>query len=135
MSRSYVTWKAFYSVGCKELGHQHRVLLGIINDLYAAVDDEAEPQVILALLDRLAQYTLTHFEREEELMRQIHFADYAAHKMIHDAMKAKTAQLRQNWKATQGAEVLIYLKNWWVNHICGRDKEYAAVLAPMASSV
>jgi hemerythrin-like metal-binding protein len=117
-------------VGNKELDSQHKMLLGLVNDLYADMyQGPADHQAMAGLLDRLVRYTHTHFAREEELMRARHFPDYAAHKVIHDLMKIKTAQLRQDWESVNRAEVLKFLKNWFVDHICGTDKQYAPFLA------
>ena len=124
MREPYITWKDFYSVGCKELDHQHRLLLGIVNDLYEAVISNADQQAVRAILDRLVDYTAIHFSREEELMEEHRFPSLEAHKILHNSLKTKTLQLRHNWTTAGRTEVLKYLKSWWLNHICQCDKEY-----------
>ena len=125
MSLPYVVWREFYSVGNQEFDQQHKALLKIVNDLFTAAGADADHQIVRDGLERLYQYTLSHFEQEERLMRQARFPDYAAHKAIHDLMREETGRLRRTWTSTTGAELLTYLKNWWLNHICAKDKQYA----------
>jgi hemerythrin len=132
MTLPYVVWKEFYSVGNQELDQQHKALLKMINDLFTAAGGNAGRQVIEDVLDRLCQYTRTHFQREESLMWQARFPEYAAHKAVHDLMRAETDRLRQAWTDTTGAELLTFLKEWWLNHICAEDKRYAPFLTQEA---
>jgi hemerythrin len=134
MSLPYVVWREFYSVGNEELDQQHKALLKIINELFTAAGEDTDRQAVRHVLDGLFQYTLTHFEREERLMRQARFPDYAAHKAIHDLMRAETDRLQQTWTSTTGAELLTFLKNWWLNHICAKDKQYAPFMTQEACS-
>ena len=132
MGLPYVVWQEFYSVGNEELDQQHKVLLKIINDLFTTAGESNRCQAMPDVLERLFQYTLTHFEREEQLMRQVRYPEYAAHKASHDLMRAETERLRQTWTTTTGAKLLTFLKNWWLNHICAKDKQYAPFLTQEA---
>ena len=125
MSVTFITWKEFYSVGCRELDDQHKRVLGIINDLYAALQSGREREEIKGLLDRLVQYTMDHFQREEELMEERGYPEVAQHKTIHVQMTQKTIDLRKCFGAVSGQDLLVFLKEWWVNHICGVDKQYS----------
>ena len=63
-----IAWKDYYSVGDESLDAQHKQLLGIINELYGAIEQGADRLAVRPILDRLLQYTLTHFKHEEEVM-------------------------------------------------------------------
>jgi hemerythrin len=125
MPATFITWKEFYSVGCQELDDQHQQVLGIINDLYGALQGGREREEIKGLLDRLVQYTEGHFQREEELMEERGYPDAAQHRTVHEQMTQKTVDLRKRFGAVRGQDLLVFLKEWWVNHICGADKQYS----------
>jgi hemerythrin len=131
MAVKFITWKEFYSVGCRELDDQHKQILGIINDLYAALQSGREREEIKGLLDRLVQYTMDHFQREEELMEERGYSEVAQHRTVHEHMTQKTIDLRKRFGAVSGQDLLVFLKEWWVNHICGTDKQYSPYMEPV----
>lgn len=131
MPVTFITWKEFYSVGCRELDDQHKQILGIINDLYSVLQSGRERDEIKGLLDQLVQYTMDHFQREEELMEEWGFPEVAQHGTIHEHMARKTIDLRKRFGTVRGQELLVFLKEWWINHICGIDKQYSAYMEPV----
>ena len=132
MSVKFITWKEFYSVGCRELDDQHKQILEIINDLYSLLQsNEAEPVAVEGLLDRLVQYVVDHFQCEEEWMKESGYPELAEHKSHHERLSEKTLALCHRIDADTGHELLGFLKQWWVDHICGADKQYSAYMKPV----
>jgi len=71
-----------------------------------------------ALAD-LSYYTETHFADEEVLMLAGNFPGYKQHKLLHDDMALRTAELVEQFRVSRGdfsVEVLSFLKKWWQNH-------------------
>jgi len=128
MPATFITWKEFYSVGSRALDGQHRQILGIINDLYTASQSGTEREEIKGLLDRLVQYTVDHFQREEELMKECGYPELAQHKNMHQRVTEKTIDIRKHFGRVSGQELLACLKEWWLNHICGTDRQYGPYL-------
>jgi hemerythrin-like metal-binding protein len=129
---SYLTWKEQYSVGDKSLDAQHRQILATINDLYEAMEQQTDYKVVRPLLDRLVQYTVNHFRREEECMLAHQYPEFAQHKALHDKMRQKTLAWRDNANIVTGRDLLIFLKEWWCDHIQAEDKKYAPYLKAVA---
>jgi len=125
---SYVTWKDYYSVGDESLDAQHKQLLGIINELYGAMGRGADHAAVRTILDRLLQYTLQHFKYEEQVMLSHDYPDLMRHKGVHDRMRQRTIDLLDNVDLVTGRDLLIFLKEWWCNHIQEQDKQYAPYL-------
>jgi hemerythrin-like metal-binding protein len=125
---SYVTWKDHYSVGDEALDAQHQQILAIINELYDTIQQEVDHTVVAPLLDRLVQYTINHFRQEEECMRAHQYPDFAQHKALHDKMRQETLAWRDNANLVTGRDLLVFLKQWWCNHIQAQDKKYAPYL-------
>jgi hemerythrin len=124
----YVTWKGFYSVGDASLDAQHKQIIGVINELYEAMQQGKDRLVLKPITDRLLQYTLAHFKHEEQLMQGREYPDFAEHKALHDTIRQKTGDLREHAYLVTGQELLRFLKDWWISHIQGQDKRYAPYL-------
>ena len=129
----YVTWKDFYSVGDPSIDAQHKQIIGAINDLYEAMQKRTDRAVLKPILDRLLQYTLAHFEHEEQVMRENEYPDFVQHKALHDRIRKKTSDLREHAGLVTGHELLHFLKEWWVGHIQSLDKKYTPYLEQSAS--
>lgn len=129
--RSYITWKDAYSVGNETLDAQHRQIIGIINDLYEAIQQDDDSKAIKPLLNRLVQYTTNHFQQEEKFLAEHEYPDFVYHKMLHDKMRRETLAWRDNADIVTGRDLLRFLKEWWCNHIQQEDKKYTPYLATL----
>jgi hemerythrin-like metal-binding protein len=125
---SHITWKDYYSVGDEALDAQHKQVLAAINELYDAMQGGVDYRAVAPLLDRLVQYTITHFRQEEERMAAHEYPEFAQHKALHDTMRQKTIALREYANVVTGRDLLVFLKEWWCNHIQDQDKKYAPYL-------
>jgi hemerythrin len=127
---AHIAWKDFYSVNDPALDVEHRQIIESINDLYDVWKNQAEAAVTKRVLDRLVQYTQTHFDHEEDVMKEAGFpeAEFEAHKALHDAMRRRTVGLRTHLTLVTARDVLVFLKDWWLTHIQGEDKKYAVYL-------
>ena len=123
-----ITWKDFYSVGEPSLDSEHRQILGILNELLEAVEQDSDQQILKSALDRLVQYTLVHFKHEEEVMQGLDYPEFQRHKAQHDRLRKRTIDLREHITLVTGHDMLFFLKEWWLSHIQGEDKKYAPYL-------
>ena len=130
----YVTWKDYYSVGEPSLNAQHRQIIDFINELHVAMQRGGDHQIVRPLLDQLVQYTVSHFQYEEEFMLARQYPDFAAHKAEHDKMRRRTIALRDNAGLMTGRDLLVFLKEWWCNHIQEEDKKYAPFMNVLVQS-
>jgi hemerythrin len=129
---TYVRWQQYYSVGEDSLDAQHKQILSIINDLYNAMDAGKEADVLKGLMDRLAQYTLSHFQHEERLMTEFGYPDLVNHKAEHDKMRRRTRDLSAHLDLVTARDLLRILKEWWTGHIQAEDLCYIPFLRTAA---
>ncbi len=125
---TYVAWKPYYSVGDSSLDAEHQQILGAIDELYSEMATDKENAKTRKLLDRLVQYTHTHFQHEERIMQEAGYPELAAHKIEHERMRQRTVELRTNLSHVKAADLLRFLKEWWTNHIQAEDKSYSPYL-------
>jgi hemerythrin-like metal-binding protein len=125
-----VIWRAQYSVGIASIDSEHQKLIGMINELHAAMQAGHGKDVIGKTLDGLAAYTVSHFSREEQLMQQHRFPGFVRHKAEHDKAIKQVEGMQQNFRRGAGVsvEVLTFLVNWLIGHIVGMDKQYTALM-------
>ena len=119
-------WKSSYSVGVGTLDQQHKTLLDLINGLAGENPDHGSKRCFIAL-NGLVKYAQLHFETEEELMRVHGFSGLAMQEKEHEAFTQKVFELNQ--RLADGApdifsDLLSFLKDWYITHILGTDREY-----------
>lgn len=125
-------WSEKLSVGVQQFDSEHKKLVGMVNDLFDAVQAGRGKDILGPILDGLIGYTKTHFANEERYMTQHGFPALAAHKAEHDALTKQVVEVEKKFRAGATAvlslEVMNFLKNWLVKHILGTDKGYTAFL-------
>ncbi|MBI5891041.1 MAG: bacteriohemerythrin [Nitrosomonadales bacterium] len=122
-------WDNKFNTGVDVVDEQHRKLVDLINRLGSISAHLASTEELGAILTELANYTVYHFNTEEELMRK--YVVDAGHQDIHvKAHQHFTNQVTVAAKILMGstdvtnqlvAPLLKYLTNWLVQHILGSD--------------
>jgi hemerythrin len=124
-----VEWDDAYSVEIQEIDEQHKCLIEIMNELYMALANKSNRDLIAEVLNKLVEYTKVHFAVEETLMRIFDYKDYESHKAIHDTIVDKVLTYQGKFNAGDdkvGLELLMFLKDWLFDHITKVDKAYSA---------
>lgn len=128
---SLLTWTPDLSVGVRQLDDDHKKLITMINELHAGMLAGHSNEVVGGVLNRLGNYTIEHFQREERLFVQTNYPGSAAHKREHEKLKAQVvAEIEkfQSGKTGLGMETLRFLRDWLKHHIQESDKAYSAHL-------
>jgi hemerythrin-like metal-binding protein len=125
------TWNDSYSVKVALCDQQHKKLFEIINTLADAMRSGKGNDVVSKTVGELLQYTRTHFQAEEALLRKANFPQLAAHQEMHkkfvNDVEGLVNQAREG-KAANSIQVLNLLRDWLVNHIQKTDKQYSECL-------
>jgi hemerythrin-like metal-binding protein len=120
------------SVGIAEMDTQHKRILDIINELNKSVGAGASRAGAEVAVAGLVEYAQTHLQKEEAMLRRYQYPDYNAHKRIHEAMLNKLAHLAKRVEeGKKGAvvEVMMFVKDWLINHIQKVDMKYGRYIA------
>jgi len=124
-------WRNEYSVEIGSVDAQHKVLFATAGELYNAMAAGHSKDVMARLLDRLIQYTKTHFAHEERLMQQCGYPRFEAHKAQHDALTARVMKFQsdfQQGRVNMSVQLLQFLKDWLAQHIQETDRQYIPVM-------
>jgi hemerythrin len=117
-------WRSDYSVGVESVDWEHRQLFDMMNELEGAIESR-KGQEIGYFLTGLLIYTREHFVNEENLMLQINYPDYLAHKAEHEKLTNRAMELIESDSTAESTLTLLqFLKDWLRLHILGWDMKY-----------
>ncbi|MEI8395430.1 MAG: bacteriohemerythrin [Rhodospirillaceae bacterium] len=123
-----VEWTPEMSVGVESLDADHRRMFDMLNELFDTVAEGTESVLLPSLFDRLVDYTLNHFTREEGLMERGGFPDLKNHKEEHALLTARVFELRGRFLGGSvknlNLELLVLFKTWLTSHIRVTDMRY-----------
>ncbi|MDX2368755.1 MAG: bacteriohemerythrin [Colwellia sp.] len=118
-----IKWITEYSVGNKLIDTQHKILFTLINDFF--MDDKKE--TVKLTFEKLSKYIKSHFESEEELLKEINYPKRSSHIQKHRALANKFEQIKQNLSTYDSEEhdkIALFLYRWLANHILKEDLDY-----------
>lgn len=129
----FVDWSEKYTVRDKELDSHHQHLFSIVNDLHKAILNKHGKEEIRRVVDRLIEYTKSHFAAEERLMQACGYPHYQHHKAEHEKLLRQVSEhdhKLRNDESLAAHDVFAFLiKEWLIGHILKDDKAYAPYLA------
>jgi len=126
-----INWSEDISVGVAEIDDQHRQLIGIINHLTDAKQQNRDTEVISEILSRMADYLDYHFGTEEKYMARFPYAEFEPHRNEHRTFIRKVFEFRKQYAQDSQSlsnDILAFLKDWLRHHIQETDKKYSQCL-------
>jgi len=128
---AFIEWTDDLNTGIGTCDRQHHKLVELINLLHEAMLAGKGKTVMHDLLRELVDYTVYHFETEEELFARHGYPDAPSHILEHRKLTQTAVELRD--KVASGGRVITidvmnFLKQWLNNHIIHTDKRYGPFL-------
>lgn len=126
-----ITWNETLSVGVGQFDREHMKMIDMINMLHAAMKEGKGKEILARILDDLSNYTRTHFETEEKVLKQNGYPDFENHKKQHDKLVLEVAKIVKNYHNDNKplpAHIMQFLVDWLTTHITGEDKKYGPFL-------
>lgn len=124
---SLLRWSDRYSVGNNDIDNDHRRLFEIINMLQEMQLTGDNAGKFAEVLSSLFDYSMYHFNREEEYMNQISYDEIEAHRNEHKKYIVKISTFNSDFfsvRRPDETDVIEFLTNWWTNHILKSDVKY-----------
>ena len=120
-----IEWQTEFETGVREVDHEHRELVDLINVLHRKIGSNAGKEVIGGFLGEVFAKISAHFAREETVMRKHRYDEYAAHKADHekllddirDIMDAHESGAFVDYEEALGRAV----RDWFVDHFKSKD--------------
>lgn len=128
---AFLLWTPALSVGVRQFDDQHQALVRMLNDLHTAMMEGRGNDVLGKTLAGLVDYTATHFADEERLLALHGYPELPAHREEHRKLVEQVVALQERYRSSRAGltvEVMIFLKDWLVQHIQGADRRYGGHL-------
>jgi hemerythrin len=126
-----IEWRNKMAVGEAMIDGDHKRLIEFINKYETAVGTK-DIELLKSTFSDMLSYTESHFSREENLMRAIHYGGYRAHKTAHEDLVIKLkifhARVGDKTRRISLPEVTEFLHDWLVNHILNEDMKIKPLL-------
>jgi len=124
-------WDESFATGVARFDDQHKKLFDMVNELHDAMQKKRSKEAIGVILDRLIEYTGSHFAEEEAAFRRFNYPDETQHKQHHTKLVEQVLALHAKFKSGDAVltqSVIEFLQDWLINHIKGVDKLYGPCL-------
>jgi len=121
-------WRDEYSVKIPSIDAQHRRLVDLLNDLHAGMLSGASRETLAPVLDGLVDYAVKHFAYEEGLFAEHGYPRAPLHIAQHQRFVEQVTTFRGKHAAREAnlrMEVMVFLKDWMIQHILGSDRDYS----------
>ena len=128
--REVLIWSPEMSVGDEQIDVQHRKLLDTAN-MVRRLNDTTDSEIVKAAICEVFDYTIEHFFFEEMLLMSAGYADLAAHKALHDAIREEVFAVSANPDAVTH-EILNEVMDRVIRHILITDRDYVASIGHVA---
>jgi len=125
-----VNWSNAYSVHIPSIDKQHRKLFDLMNVVYQLIISD-QLQNLDSPLDELVEFAKKHLRDEEKILQRVNYPDFQAHKNVHIKLLADMESLynqAQTGNIHKLFELVMFLKNWLVDHIYKVDMKYSDLL-------
>lgn len=122
-----IEWSDDYKVNIAQIDKEHKELISMLDKLYSSYQRREDNKVIGGILNKLIDYTASHFAYEERIMVEYDYPDYQKHKQEHEKLVGKVLEFKELFvqgKAKVDATLMEFLKNWLKNHILKTDMKY-----------
>lgn len=124
-------WLEKYNINVDQIDVQHKKLVRLLNELASAMSNGEGKTVLEDILTQLIDYTIVHFKDEESYFDKIDYPQADKHRNEHKDLVEQVMQFKDNYdsgKAGLTIELMLFLKEWLIKHICETDKEFGNAL-------
>jgi len=126
----YINWDKNLQTGIDSIDAQHKTLVNILNEVYAAFIEERSDMQLKETLKRLKDYSEYHFKTEEQFFEVYNYPEKVEHIQEHRRFKEQldvfSEKIENNKSITH--ELVLFLTNWVKDHILLTDMNYTAFL-------
>lgn len=122
-------WNDTDNLGLPIIDEQHRAIFSLFSSLYHFSQNGKSEGVFEAALNTLDQYIQIHFITEEGLVGASSFPELSRHISRHRQFaKDMKRMLAVQRGASEAADILHYLGEWWLDHIRAEDRKFVSYL-------
>lgn len=129
-----IEWKDDFSTGNAAVDHEHKTLIGLLNQLFALLEDDGagDDDETQDLLEEVNAAIGAHFALEEAIMRARKYDELARHKADHERLLDEIRGLMDEHRAGSFAwsrdALGRRLNEWFVEHFRTLDSRLHQII-------
>ena len=121
---SLIEWDENYSVGVAAVDHEHRELIGLVNEAHDRLMRPGDADAVMDFLGEIFARISAHFALEEKLMRARNYDHYDEHKADHERLLDEIRDMMDDYEDGESfSEELLaqQLQAWFTGHFRSHD--------------
>ena len=121
---SLIEWDENYSVGVAAVDHEHRELIGLVNEAHDRLMRPGAADAVMDFLGEIYARISAHFALEEQIMRARNYDHYDEHKADHERLLDEIRDIMDDYEDEElfSEELLAQqLKTWFAGHFRSHD--------------
>lgn len=123
-----ITWEDRLNTGISTVDMEHRKLIKLANELAVSIIDGEAKEHLKTVLDKLLEYTASHFKNEEALFTKFKYPNMEEHIAEHHDLTQKVMNLHKEISLRFAGNIVEFLNSWLIDHILASDFKYAEYL-------
>lgn len=119
-------WKEEYELKIDKIDNHHKKFLDVINLLIKITENRSCEEEISLIFFRLVYYVENYFVDEEIYLKEYNSVNLKQHKEKHNKFIKEIVKFQREYQSndkTVCSRLLIFLQNWFNDHILGYDRE------------
>jgi hemerythrin-like metal-binding protein len=121
---SLIDWDEKFSVGVAAVDHEHRELIGLVNETYDRLQRPDAGVTVPDFLGEIYARISAHFALEENIMRTKRYAHYAEHKADHEHLLDEIRDIMDDYEDRRIFDTEQFaqrLGTWFTGHFRTHD--------------
>ena len=121
---SLIEWDEKYSVGVAAVDHEHRELIGLVNETHERLMHPGGERAVMDFLGEIYARISAHFALEEKIMRARNYHDYDAHKTDHERLLDEIRDIMDDYEDGELFSEELFaqeLRTWFAEHFGTHD--------------
>jgi hemerythrin-like metal-binding protein len=120
-----IEWRREFDTGIAAVDHEHRELVGLINELHDRLEAGADKDTVGRFLGEVFARISAHFALEETVMRKHRYDEYAEHKADHEKLLDDLRDIMDDYEADAYFDyeeaLATAVRDWFVIHFKTKD--------------
>ena len=119
-----IEWKKEFELGVPEIDTEHKELIDLINNTYAALQAQQGSSSIMGFLGEIFAKISAHFALEESIMRKYKYDGYMEHKAEHEQLLDDIRDIMDDYEdgiMPSQDELSRRLTDWFSEHFRTQD--------------
>lgn len=126
-----VHWDNKYEIGHERIDFEHKIFLGLIQDIADEVSTHRDLARIQRLQREVVKYAEFHFLSEENIMEEVGYPELEFHRKLHLDLMSSIANFAHDLAVGKASyeDFVSFLFEWFALHTSNEDKKIAAFIA------